>query len=252
MKYLIKENFDLKKYFTVSTDKATNPVNMMGASKRIMEKFIFSLSKNIKVSTARFANVAFSDGSLFHSFDQRLKKKQPISAPNDIKRYFVIPREAGELCILSTLLGENRDIFFPKLSEELHLITFSEIAKKYLKAKGYEPYLCQTEDEARAKTEILIKDNKWPCYFFNSDTTGEKSFEEFYTDNQIIEWDRFNNLGIIKNEYKYYEKIDKFINKINEIKDKRNFKKKDLVELFEFVVPEFNHIEKNKNLDQRM
>jgi UDP-N-acetylglucosamine 4,6-dehydratase len=139
----------VKKYFCVSTDKAANPVNMMGASKRIMEMFVNRRSKDISVSMARFANVAFSDGSLLHGFDQRIKKQQPIVAPNDIKRYFVIPKESGELCLMSCIFGENRDIFFPKLSENLHLITFAEIAEKYLEQKGLEPYLCQTEEEAR-------------------------------------------------------------------------------------------------------
>jgi UDP-N-acetylglucosamine 4,6-dehydratase len=139
----------MKKYFRVSTDKAANPVNMMGASKRIMEMFVNRRSKDISVSMARFANVAFSDGSLLHGFDQRIKKQQPIVAPNDIKRYFVIPKESGELCLMSCIFGENRDIFFPKLSENLHLITFAEIAEKYLEQKGLEPYLCQTEEEAR-------------------------------------------------------------------------------------------------------
>ena len=139
----------VKKYFCVSTDKAANPVNMMGGSKRIMEMFLMRESQYIDISTARFANVAFSDGSLLHGFNQRLEKKQPIVAPSDVKRYFVVPQESGELCLLSSLLGENRDIFYPKLSEELHLITFAEIAQKYLRSKGFEPYLCESEDEAR-------------------------------------------------------------------------------------------------------
>ena len=144
-----------KKYFCVSTDKAANPVNMMGASKRIMEMYLMRISKDITISTARFANVAFSDGSLLHGFNQRIQKKQPIVAPNDIKRYFVIPQEAGELCLASCILGENRDIFFPKLDESLHLISFADIAVKYLKNLGYEPYLCDTEDEARTLMATL-------------------------------------------------------------------------------------------------
>jgi FlaA1/EpsC-like NDP-sugar epimerase len=138
-----------KKYFCVSTDKAANPVNMMGASKRIMEMFLMRRSTDIKISTARFANVAFSDGSLLHGFNQRIQKRQPIVAPNDIKRYFVVPQESGELCLMSCIFGENRDIFFPKLSESLHLITFAEIAVNYLRQLGYEPYICSSEEEAR-------------------------------------------------------------------------------------------------------
>lgn len=169
---------DTKKYFCVSTDKAANPVNMMGASKRIMELFLMRESKNIPISTARFANVAFSDGSLLHGFNQRIQKKQPIVAPNDIKRYFVTPQESGELCLMSCLLGENRDIFFPKLNENLHLITFAEIAKKYLIDLGYEPIECQSEEEARELIKTLPNEKKWPCLFSKSDTTGEKDFEE--------------------------------------------------------------------------
>ncbi|MEO3961148.1 UDP-N-acetylglucosamine 4,6-dehydratase, partial [Chromobacterium piscinae] len=171
-----------KKYFCVSTDKAANPVNMMGASKRIMEMFLMRESLTQPISMARFANVAFSDGSLLHGFNQRFTKRQPISAPNDVRRYFVTPQESGELCLLSGLLGGNRDIFFPKLSKELHLITFSEIATRYLQALGFEPYECDSEEEARARTDELITKKRWPCYFFKSDTTGEKDFEEFFTD----------------------------------------------------------------------
>ncbi|WP_289157139.1 UDP-N-acetylglucosamine 4,6-dehydratase, partial [uncultured Pseudoalteromonas sp.] len=163
-----------KKYFCVSTDKAANPVNMMGASKRIMEMFLMRKSKEIDISTARFANVAFSDGSLLHGFNQRIQKQQPIVAPSDIKRYFVTPQESGELCLMSCIFGENRDIFFPKLSEALHLITFADIAVKYLQDRGYEPFLCKTEDEARELVKTLPAQGKWPCLFTESDTTGEK------------------------------------------------------------------------------
>ena len=169
----------VKKYFCVSTDKAANPVNMMGGSKRIMEMFLMRESQHIDISTARFANVAFSDGSLLHGFNQRLEKKQPIVAPSDVKRYFVVPQESGELCLLSSLLGQNRDIFFPKLSEELHLITFAEIAEKFLHRKGFEPYFCENEDEARKLIKELPQKGKWPCLFTPSNTTGEKDFEEF-------------------------------------------------------------------------
>src|SRR5690606_1485284 len=190
----------VKKYFCVSTDKAANPVNMMGASKRIMEMFLMRRSIDIDISTARFANVAFSDGSLLHGFNQRIQKKQPIVAPNDIKRYFVIPKESGELCLMSCIFGENRDVFFPKLSENLHLITFADIASKFLKNLGYEPYLCQSEDEARELIKTLPSEGKLPCLFTTSDTTGEKDFEEFFTENEVLDMDRFQNLGVIKNK----------------------------------------------------
>ncbi len=199
-----------KKYFCVSTDKAANPVNMMGASKRIMEMFVHKYSTQIDVSMARFANVDFSDGSLLHGFNKRLEKRQPIVAPSDIKRYFVTPKESGELCLISCIFGENRDIFFPKLSENLHLITFAEIAKKYLKEKGLEHYVCHSEDEARAVVDTLDLNKKWPCFFTISDTTGEKDFEEFYTDDETLDMDSFTNMGIIKNQINFDEKIEYF------------------------------------------
>jgi FlaA1/EpsC-like NDP-sugar epimerase len=201
----------VKKYFCVSTDKAANPVNMMGASKRIMEMFVHRRSTEINVSMARFANVAFSDGSLLHGFNKRIEKKQPIVAPNDIRRYFVIPEESGELCLMSCIFGENRDIFFPKLSADLNLITFSEIAERYLKEKGLEPIICNTEDEARklAKKNSDIK--TWPCLFTSSDTTGEKDFEEFFTENETLDMDKFQNLGVIKNDLDFdATKLEKF------------------------------------------
>ena len=196
-----------KKYFCVSTDKAANPVNMMGASKRIMEFYLNRRSVKIPVSTARFANVAFSDGSLLYGFNRRLDKGQPLSAPNDVRRYFVTPKEAGELCMMSCLLGENRDVFFPKLDHDLNLVTFSSIAVKYLESLGYEPVECSTEDEARSRVVELKAKHKYPVYFFKSDTTGEKDFEEFYTDNETLVMDKFESLGIIKNEVSYDENM---------------------------------------------
>ena len=242
-----------KKYFCVSTDKAANPVNMMGASKRIMEMFIHRKSKDINVSMARFANVAFSDGSLLHGFNQRIQKRQPISAPNDIKRYFVTPKESGELCLMSCLLGDNRDIFFPKLSEKLHLITFADIAVKYLKNLGYEPYLCETEDEARELAKTLPDDGKWPCYFFSSDTTGEKDFEEFFTDNETLDMERFENLGIIKNKAHFdEEKLNIFTNTLQNMKADKIWTKEEIVKLFFKMIPDFGHKETGRYLDGRM
>ncbi len=242
-----------KKYFCVSTDKAANPVNMMGASKRIMEMFVHRRSKEIDVSMARFANVAFSDGSLLHGFNQRIQKQQPIVAPNDIKRYFVTPQESGELCLMSCVFGENRDIFFPKLSENLHLISFADIAVKYLKNLGYEPYLCKDEDEARELAKVLPDQGKWPCLFTKSDTTGEKDFEEFYTGEEDIDWKRFENLGVIKNESIFDdEKLEYFTNTIQKLKEQKAWSKEELVELFNYMIPNFNHKETGKYLDQKM
>jgi FlaA1/EpsC-like NDP-sugar epimerase len=242
-----------KKYFCVSTDKAANPVNMMGASKRIMEMFLMRESLTQEISMARFANVAFSDGSLLHGFNQRFSKKQPFSAPNDVRRYFVTPQESGELCLLSGLLGDNRDIFFPKLSEKLHLITFSEIAVRYLRERGYEPYECESEGEAREKAEELIAKKQWPCYFFSSDTTGEKDFEEFFTDNENLDMDRFETLGVIKNQPDFNEaKLDDFMDGIEALREKGTWTKDDIVKLYFGLLPEFAHKETGKYLDQRM
>ncbi|MDP3265891.1 MAG: UDP-N-acetylglucosamine 4,6-dehydratase [Sulfuricurvum sp.] len=242
-----------KKYFCVSTDKAANPVNMMGASKRIMEMYLMRRSREITISTARFANVAFSDGSLLHGFNQRIQKRQPIVAPNDIKRYFVTPQESGELCLMSCIFGENRDIFFPKLSEALHLISFADIAVKYLKNLGYEPYICQTEGEARELVKTLPNQGKWPCLFTTSDTTGEKDFEEFFTDNEILDMEKFQNLGVIKNEPDYDEsKLNNFTNEINQMKNMQTWTKDQIVGLFFEMIPNFGHKETGKYLDGKM
>lgn len=242
-----------KKYFCVSTDKAANPVNMMGASKRIMEMYLMNLSQKITISTARFANVAFSDGSLLHGFNQRIQKRQPIVAPNDIKRYFVTPKESGELCLMSCIFGENRDVFFPKLNQDLHLITFADIAVTYLAELGYQPYLCSSEEEARQMMETLPKQGKWPCLFTSSDTTGEKDFEEFFTDKEVLDMNRFENFGIIKNEGNFStDKIDLFTNTISEFKKSKKWNKEQLVDLFFKMIPDFGHKETGKYLDSKM
>tara|TARA_B110000003_G_scaffold266221_1_gene292912 strand:+ start:4447 stop:5532 length:1086 start_codon:yes stop_codon:yes gene_type:complete len=242
-----------KNYFCVSTDKAANPVNMMGASKRIMEMFLMRESLAQNISMARFANVAFSDGSLLHGFSQRFAKRQPFSAPNDVRRYFITPQESGELCLLSGLLGENRDIFFPKLSEKLHLITFSEIAVRFLRKHGYEPYDCMSEDEARDSAEKLIAKKQWPCYFFKSDTTGEKDFEEFFTDKEYIDMDRFNTVGVIRNQPDFNEaKLNEFMDGIEALRAKAAWTKDEIVNLYFGLLPNFSHKETGKYLDQRM
>jgi len=242
-----------KKYFCVSTDKAANPVNMMGASKRIMEMFLMRRSADITISTARFANVAFSDGSLLHGFNQRIQKRQPIVAPKDIKRYFVTPQESGELCLMSCIFGENRDIFFPKLSEALHLISFADIAIKYLKQLGYEPYLCDSEDEARELAQTLPEQGKWPCLFTDSDTTGEKDFEEFFTEKETLDMERFDNLGVIKNEAVFdAELVALFEKNIGDMKINKEWNKDEIVKLFFKMIPDFGHKETGKYLDGKM
>jgi FlaA1/EpsC-like NDP-sugar epimerase len=242
-----------KKYFCVSTDKAANPVNMMGASKRIMEMFVHRNSLDMNVSMARFANVAFSDGSLLHGFNQRMQKNQPIVAPNDIKRYFVTPQESGELCLMSCIFGENRDIFFPKLSENLHLISFADIAVKYLKNIGYEPHLCETEDEARELAKTLPSEGKWPCLFTSSDTTGEKDFEEFFTEAETLDMNRFSNLGVIKNDALFDEdKLNHFETTIKNFKQNMSWNKDDVIKEFFTMIPDFGHKETGKYLDGKM
>lgn len=246
-------DYGAKKYFCVSTDKAANPVNMMGASKRIMEMFLMRKSEEISISTARFANVAFSDGSLLHGFNQRIQKQQPIVAPSDIKRYFVTPQESGELCLMSCIFGDNRDIFFPKLSEALHLITFADIAVKYLQERGFEPVLCKTEDEARELVKTLPARGKWPCLFTVSDTTGEKDFEEFFTDSETLDMERFENLGIIKNDAIFEQALlSEFEEKITQMKADKTWTKDEVVSLFFKMLPGFGHKETGKYLDGKM
>lgn len=242
-----------RKLFCVSTDKAANPVNMMGGSKRIMEMFLMRESTRGPISTARFANVAFSDGSLLHGFNRRFEKRQPISAPRDVRRYFVTPAESGQLCLMSCLLGENRDIFFPKLAEELHLTRFSDIAVRYLEERGYEPYECASEDEARDRAPELIAGGSWPCYFFDSDTTGEKDFEEFFTDAEVLDLDRFSGIGIVKSELAYEDSVlDAFLEGIEALRSKGRWDREDLVRLFHQTLPGFDHKETGKFLDNRM
>lgn len=242
-----------RKYFCVSTDKAANPANMMGASKRIMEMFLMRASLELPISTARFANVAFSDGSLLHGFNQRFAKRQPISAPHDVRRYFITPQESGELCLLSCLLGENRDIFFPKLSEQLDQLTFSAIAVRYLAGLGFEAHECASEDEARHRAPELIARKQWPCYFFASDTTGEKDFEEFYTDRETLNMARFESIGIIKNQPVYDDaKLNAFLKTVSALQERSVWDRQDLVKLFHEMLPDFGHKETGKYLDDKM
>ncbi len=246
-------DFGAKNYFCVSTDKAANPVNMMGASKRIMEMFLNRRSMEMPVSTARFANVAFSDGSLLYGFNRRIEKGQPLSSPNDVRRYFVTPKEAGELCLMSCLLGENRDVFFPKLSEHLNLVTFSSIAVKYLASLGYEAVKCATEDEARGRVAELKSRRKYPVYFFKSDTTGEKDFEEFFMEGERLDMGRFESVGIIKNDVNFNEeKLQMFTGAIAKMRQAGTWTRGQLIALFNKMIPEFNHKETGKFLDGRM
>jgi UDP-N-acetylglucosamine 4,6-dehydratase len=241
------------KYFCVSTDKAANPANIMGASKRIMEMSLISHIKENSLSMARFANVAFSDGSLLHGFNQRFLQRQPITAPLDVLRYFLSPEEAGELCLMSAVLGKNMELFFPKLSKSLDLIKFSDIALKFIKYNGYKPYICSSEEEARSAAKAIIRNGEWPCYFFNSDTTGEKQFEEFYTQNEEVDLISYKSLGIVQvDQGNDALAVEKFLAGLEDLKMKKIWSRENLIELVKDCVPEFNHIETGKFLDQRM
>lgn len=242
-----------EEYFCVSTDKAANPVNIMGASKRIMEDVIFSYSDKFSVKTARFANVAFSNGSLPAGFLARIQKLQPLSAPSDVRRYFVSPEESGQICLLSCMLGENRAIFFPKL-EEAQMMTFDAIGTKLLQAYGYEVLECSSDEEAIDKAEELKKGSKqYPVHYSVSNTSGEKSFEEFVTDTETVDLERFVSLGVITGKsVPDKEKIAELFENLNAEFDKDETNKEEIVSIMKSYLPNFEHIETGKSLDSKM
>lgn len=242
-----------KHFFCVSTDKAANPVNIMGCSKKVMEEMIMAYSKKFKVCTARFANVAFSNGSLLAGFVERLMKKQPLSAPSDVRRYFVSPEESGQICMLACMLGRSGEIFFPKLGEE-QMMTFSAICDKFLTDLGYTKKQCATEEEARKFAAEMPADSKtYPVYYFKSDTTGEKDFEEFYIPGEKLNMNKFSSLGVIE-EYpsKPLDEIDTYFSRLQALFAQPGFTKADVVALLKEFVPNFEHEEKGRNLDQKM
>lgn len=249
-------SIEAKKYFAVSTDKAKNPANLMGATKRIMELFLFDEAKETTaVSTARFANVAFSDGSLLHGFRQRYAHRQPLSAPRDIRRYFVTVPESGLLCLASLVLGAQREIFFPKLDAGLSLLTFSDIAKRFLAANGYEAFETESEEEARARTEELILRRKWPCYFFDSDTSGEKPFEEFYSSSDDVEFGRFTDIGVIRSPAPSSDdrrRLQRFVESIRDFRQKGQWSLDELTQEICLACPDLSHIRTGKSLDHKM
>lgn len=242
-----------EEYFCVSTDKAANPVNIMGASKRIMEDVIFSYSDKFPVKTARFANVAFSNGSLPAGFLARIQKLQPLSAPSDVKRYFVSPEESGQICLLSCMLGANREIFFPKL-EEAQMMTFDAIGTELLKAHGYEVLECSSDGEAIEKAEGLKKGSKlYPVHYSVSDTSGEKPFEEFVTDTETADYDRYSSLGVITGKsIPDKARVEKLFNDLNTVFVKPETTKKEVVAIMQEYLPNFEHIETGKSLDSKM
>lgn len=242
-----------EEYFCVSTDKAANPVNIMGASKRIMEDVIFSYSDKFPVKTARFANVAFSNGSLPAGFLARIQKLQPLSAPSDVRRYFVSPEESGQICMLACMLGENRAIFFPKLAEA-QMMTFDAIATELLHAHGYEVLECNSDAEAIEKAELLKTGSRqYPVHYSKSDTSGEKPFEEFVTDTESADMERFSSLGVITGKaIPDKKRVQDLFNKLNKAFDKAETTKEEVVQIMKEYLPNFEHIETGKSLDSKM
>ncbi|MBR0435163.1 MAG: polysaccharide biosynthesis protein [Lachnospiraceae bacterium] len=245
--------FPPEEYFCVSTDKAANPVNIMGASKRIMEDVIFTYSDRFPVKTARFANVAFSNGSLPAGFIKRIEKFQPLSAPSDVKRYFVSPEESGQICLLSCILGENRAIFFPKL-KEAQMMTFDAIGTALLKEQGYEPLLCSSDEEAIEKAKDLCNgSNKYPVHYSISDTSGEKPYEEFVTDEETADYDRFSSLGVIEGKTIPDKKhVAELFADLYGAFSKEETSKEEIVTIIKNYLPNFEHIETGKSLDSKM
>ena len=241
-------------FFCVSTDKAANPVNVMGASKKLMEDVILAYSKRIPITTARFANVAFSNGSLLFGFIERMMKRQPLSSPTDVKRYFVSPEESGQICMLACMLGESGQIFFPKLREE-QMKTFSNIGEDFLREfGGYTPNYCKTEREAKEKV-LNLSDNedKYPVYFFSTDTSGEKKFEEFFVPGEDVDMSTFEQLGVIRNSpTKQMEAIEELFEALNKVFESKEVTKKAIVDVMGDFIPNFKHVETGKSLDQKM
>ncbi len=246
--------FPPEHFFCVSTDKAANPVNIMGASKKLMEELIMTYADRLPIKTARFANVAFSNGSLPLGFLDRLNKKQPWSCPLGIRRFFVSPEESGELCLIASIMGESGDIFFPKLDEERDMIPFDKIALALLKSIGLDPDVCQSEEEAKQKALLLNNDSKsYPIYFFGSDTSGEKAFEEFYTEKETLDNDSFIHLGVVKNSKKRsIAEIEAIFDQLHQLFESQNITKSAIVDALKVYLPNFEHIETGKGLDSKM
>lgn len=244
--------FPPEEFFCVSTDKAANPVNIMGASKRIMEDVIFSYSDRFPVKTARFANVAFSNGSLPAGFLARLQKLQPISAPSDVKRYFVSPEESGQICMLACMLGRNREIFFPRLEKE-QMMTFDKIATAFLKENGFEVLECDSDEKAIELAEDLKNGGLiYPVHYSKSNTSGEKAYEEFYTDQECVDLNRLKALGIVTGkEMPDKERIEVLFAKLNKAFENET-SKEEIVAIMKDYLPNFEHIETGKSLDSKM
>ena len=237
-------------FFCVSTDKAANPVNVMGGSKKLMENVIMSYSSDIKITTARFANVAFSNGSLLYGYIERLLQRQPISCPSDVKRFFVSPEESGDICLLTCILGKSGEIYFPKLNEN-QLVNFKEITEQFFKYLKLNIKVCADEEEA--KKSVINDGSPYPVYFFKTDTSGEKLYEEFYTSNDRVDLKQYSSIGVITNSYKpTLKEIDLTIDSIKNLFKREDYNKEDIINVMSKIIPDFNHIETGKSLDQKM
>ncbi|MEC9303078.1 MAG: polysaccharide biosynthesis protein [Bacteroidota bacterium] len=239
-------------FFCVSTDKAANPVNVMGASKKLMENVIMAYSKDFKITTARFANVAFSNGSLLYGYIERLLQRQPITCPSDVKRFFVSPEESGEICLLTCILGCSGDIFFPKLNED-QLVSFKAITLEFFKYLNREVKICHSESEAKEAANLMDENSSYPCYFFKTDTSGEKLYEEFYTNDDQVNLNKFESIGIVTNSKKpSNSEIQSIINDLSTLFDGENYRKEDIIKSMKDLLPNFRHIETGRSLDQKM
>ena len=239
-------------FFCVSTDKAANPVNVMGGSKKLMENVIMSYSKDLKITTARFANVAFSNGSLLYGYMERLLQRQPISCPSDVKRFFVSPEESGEICLLTCILGNSGDIYFPKLNEN-QLVNFKSITEDFFKYLNKDIKICKSEKEAKEVASNLSDSSSYPVYFFKTDTSGEKLYEEFYTSDDEINLEKFESIGVIKNSYKpNYLEVESVVSQMSELFSRESYNKEDIINVMNNLLPSFSHIETGKSLDQKM
>lgn len=239
-------------FFCVSTDKAANPVNVMGASKKLMENVIMSYSKDLKITTARFANVAFSNGSLLYGYIERLLQRQPISCPSDVKRFFVSPEESGEICLLTCILGNSGDIYFPKLNEN-QLVNFKSITEDFFYYLDKEVQICKSEEKAKKIALNLSNNSSYPIYFFKTDTSGEKLYEEFYTSEDEVDFNLYESIGVVTNSLKpSFSEIEITIKEIENLFRIESYKKEDIIKIMNKILPNFNHIETGKSLDQKM
>ena len=239
-------------FFCVSTDKAANPVNVMGGSKKMMENVIMSYSKDLKITTARFANVAFSNGSLLYGYIERLIQRQPISCPSDVKRFFVSPEESGEICLLTCILGNSGDIYFPKLNEN-QLVNFKSITEDFFNYLKKEIKICNSETEAKKLALQLTENSSYPIYFFKTDTSGEKLYEEFYNSEDEVNFDLYESIGVVTNSLKpSFSEMEGTIKEIETLFKRESYNKEDVIKIMNTILPNFNHIETGKTLDQKM